>query len=244
MPDNPRDAELERRLETWLETWAASQPDAKLSPEIEQKVEAALSSTLTPVKPLPSHGKLVLAFLAVFAAGAAGLIAILDHPGFHLMTGAQMASMAAMLAGAGILFAVTVAWQMVPGSRPGFPLSLAVALSGVGVLGGIALLFPWRASAAFVPEGWPCALMELTIAIPAAGVFWLFARRGAWWGGAGAGAALGGLAVTAALLVLQFRCMFQQAPHLLAWHGGTAAILIGLGALFGEWIGGGSAHES
>ena len=240
MPDNPRDSELERRLEAW----AASQPDAKPSPEIERKVRAVLSATLTPVKPLPSHGRLVLAFLAVFAAGTAGLIAILDHPGFHLMTAAQMASMAAMLAGAGIFFALTVAWQMVPGSRPGFPLWLTLALSGVGVLGGIVLLFPWRASPAFVPEGWPCAVMELTIAIPAAGVFWLIAQRGTWWGGAGAGAALGGLAVAAALLVLQFRCMFQQAPHLLAWHGGTAAILIGGSALLGEWIRRGSAYES
>jgi len=231
MQDSPQDAAFERQLETW----GASHSDAELSPEIRRKVQGILTSSLTPVKPLPSQSRLTLAFLAVFVACTVGLIAIMDKAGFHLMTEAQMASMAAILAGGGILFSLIVAWDMVPGSRQRFPLSLVLALSGFGVLGGIALLFPWRTSAAFVSEGWPCAVMELTIAVPGAVVFWLLARRGALLGGAGVGAAVGGLAVVLALAVLQFRCMFQQAPHLLVWHGGTAAMLIGLGALIGEW---------
>ena len=235
MHDNPRDVELERRLETW----AASQSGAELHPEIERpeiqrKISGLLASSLTPVKPLPSQSRLVLAFLVVFAACAAGLIAVMDKAGFHLMTAVQMACMASILACAGILFSLAVAWRMVPGSRQSLPLPFVLALSGIGVIGGIALLFPWRTSPAFVSEGWPCAVMELMVAMPAAVVFWLLARRGALFGGAGVGAAVGGLAVVLALSVLQFRCMFQQAPHLLVWHGGTAAILIGLGALIGE----------
>jgi negative regulator of sigma F NrsF-like protein len=232
MQDNPRDADLERQLETW----GASQSDAELSPETLRKVQGILTSSLTAVKPLPSQSGLLFEFLAVFTACAVGLIAIMDKAGFHLMTVAQMASTAAILAGGGILFSRIVAWQMVPGSRQRFPLSLVLALSGFGVLGGIALLFPWRASGAFVSEGWPCAVMELMIALPAAGVFWLLARRGALFGGAGVGAAVGGLAVILALAVLQFRCMFQQAPHLLVWHGVTAAILIGFGVLVGDGL--------
>jgi len=228
--NHPRDADLERHLDAW----AASQAEVELSPEIQRNVQAILKRSLTPVKPLPSHGRLVLAFLAVFAVGAAGLIAIMNQAGAHLMTEAQIAGMVAILACGGILFSLLIAWQMVPGSRQGLPLSLVLALSGCGVFGGIAVLFPWRTSHAFVSEGWPCALMEVMIAVPAAAVFWLLARSGALFGGAGVGAALGGLAVVLALAVLQFQCMFQQAPHLLAWHGGTAAILIGLGALIGE----------
>jgi hypothetical protein len=101
------------------------------------------------------------------------------------------------------------------------------------IIGGLALLFPWRASRAFVAEGWPCAATEVMIAMPAAVVIWLLARRGALFVDAALGAALSGLAVVFALTVLQFQCMFQQAPHLLVWHGVTAAILIGLGALIG-----------
>jgi hypothetical protein len=230
MQDNPRDAELERRLETW----AASQSDAELHLEIPRKVAGLLKSSLTPVKPLPSQSGLVLTFLVVFVSCAAGLIAVMDKAGFHLMTVVQMACMAAILVGTGILFSLAVAWRMVPGSRQSFPVPFVLALSGIGVIGGSALLFPWRTSHAFVAEGWPCAAMELMIAVPAGVVFWLLARRGALFGDAGIGAAVGGLAVVLALAVLQFQCMFQQAPHLLVWHGGTATILIGLGALIGE----------
>ena len=230
MQDNPLDAELERKLETW----ADSQSDAELRLEIQRKVRGLLMSSLTPVRPLPSQSRLVLAFLAVFAVCAAGLIAVMDKAGFHLMTGAQMGWMTAILACGGILFSLALAWRMVPGSRQSFPLWLVLALAGIGVIGGIALFFPWQASHVFVSEGWPCAAMELMIAVPATVIFWLLARRGALFASAGLGAVLTGLAVFLALTPLQFQCMFQQAPHLLVWHAGTAAVLIGLGALIGE----------
>jgi hypothetical protein len=87
MQDSPQDAAFERQLETW----GASQSDAELSPEIRRKVLGILTSSLTPVKPIPSQSSLTLAFLAVFVACTVGLIAIMDKTGFHLMTGAQMA---------------------------------------------------------------------------------------------------------------------------------------------------------
>lgn len=232
MQDNPRDSDLERKLEQW----AASESKAELRPEIQRKVRALLTSSLTPVKPLPSHSRLVLAFLAAFALCGVGLIAVMDKAGFHLMTGPQMGWMASILTGGGILFSVALAWRMVPGSRRGFSFSLVLALSGLGVISGIALFFPWQISHAFVSEGWPCAALEVMIAIPATGIFWLLARRGALFASAGLGAALTGLAVFLALTPLQFQCMFQQAPHLLVWHAGTAVVLIGFGALIGELL--------
>jgi hypothetical protein len=226
----PRDNSLERRLETW----ASAQPDTELSPEIRRKVQAMLRSSLTPVKPIPSQSRLVFVFLAVFTVCAVGLIAIMNKAGFHLMTGIQMALMAAILASGGILFSFTLAWRMVPGSRWRLPFSLVLTLSGLVSIAGMGLLFPWRTSSAFVSEGWPCAALELTIAIPSAVVYWLIARRGALFASPGLGATLTGVAVFLALTPLQFQCMFQQASHLLVWHGGTAVLLIGLGALIGE----------
>lgn len=230
MQDNPRDADIDRQLEAW----AASQPDTALSPALRQKVQGVLASSLTPVKPLPSQGSLTLLFLAVFAVCAIALVAILSKAGFHLMTGVQMGLMATLLAGGGVLFSISLARQMVPGSRLSFPVSLAVAISGCGVIGGFALLFPWRASGIFVAEGLPCAATEMMIAVPAAVIFGLFARRGALFMDTAFGSALSGLAVILALTVLQFQCMFQQAPHLLVWHGVTAAALVGLGVLIGR----------
>lgn len=230
MPDNPHDNSLERRLEKW----ASAPPDSQLSPEVRRKVQAMLTSSLTPVKPIPSQSRLAFVFLAVFIVCAAGLIAILNKAGFHLMTGVQMAFMTAILAGGGILFSFTLAWRMIPGSRWGVPFSLVLALSVLLPIAGIALLFPWTTSSAFVSEGWPCASLELIIAVPAAVVYWLLARRGALFASSGLGATLTGLAVFLALLPLQFQCMFQHAPHLLVWHGGTAALLVGSGALIGK----------
>lgn len=75
----------------------------------------------------------------------------------------------------------------------------------------------------------------MMIAVPAAIIFWLFARRGALFMDTALGAALSGLAVVFALTVLQFQCMFQQAPRLLVWQGVTATALVGLGAVIG-WL--------
>jgi hypothetical protein len=229
--DNGPNVDLDRQLDTW----ASSRSTAEPSPEIERRVRDMLTSSLTPVKPLPSRAILTLEFLGVFAACAAGLIGIMDQVGFHLMTGPQMVSIAAILIGGGILLSLTLAWRMVPGSGRGLPVPLAVALSGCGVIGGFALLFPWRGSSVFFAEGWPCAAMEMMIAVPGAVIFGLLARRGALFTDAALGAALSGFAVIFALTVLQFQCMFQQAPHLLVWHGLTAAALVGSGAVIGWW---------
>lgn len=231
MQDNPRDIDLEGRLETW----AASHTGGNLSLDARKRVKDRLASSLNPVSPLPSQGRLALGFFAIFDMCSLALIAMLDKAGFHLMTGIQMASMAVILIGSGILFSLAVAGRMVPGSRPGLPISLLYALCGLGAIGGILLLFPWKSSGAFVAEGWPCAAMEVMVSIPSALIFWLLARRGALFADAGLGATLSGLAVVLALVVLQFRCMFQEAPHLLVWHVATAAILIGFGTLIASW---------
>ena len=69
------------------------------------------------------------------------------------------------------------------------------------------------------------------IALPSVVVFWLLARRASLFPDVALGASLGGLAALLGIAVLQFQCMFQQAPHLLVWHGGTAALLVSLAAL-------------
>ena len=230
MQENRRDSEIDGKLDRW----AASRPAAKFSPDLQRKVRDKLAASLTPVKPIPNQSRLVLRFFAVFVVCAAGLAAMLSKAGLDHMTGAQIGSMAGIFTAGGVLFSFSLVWQMVPGRRPRFAFSSMLALSGVAVTAAMALRFPWRTSGGFVREGWPCAVMELTIAIPAAAVFFLLAHRGALLASAKLGATLAGLAVLMALIPLQSQCMFLQAPHLLAWHGGTAALLIALGALIGS----------
>ena len=234
MQDDTRDSEVERQLEAW----AAGYSSAGISPELARKVRDALKPSLTPVKPIPSRGRLFLALLAVFVAGSAGLVALMNKTGLHMMTPLQLGGISAILVGGGILFAAKLAEQMIPGSRPGMPLWEILMVGGIPVFVGLATLFPWQTSGKFVSEGWPCAVMELAIAIPATTVFWLLARKGALFASAGLGATITAVAAFLVLIPLQVQCMFQQAPHLLVWHGGAALLMIGSGALIGSlWRG-------
>lgn len=222
------------RMQAQLEAWAADHARAPISGGLARRVLDALKPSLIPVKPVPSPRRLFLAFLVVFVAGSAGLIVLTSRAGLRLMTPVQLGATLAILLTGGILFSRKLAAQMIPGSRSGVPLWGLLTLGGIGVLGGLAVLFPWQSSGNFVSDGWPCAAMELVFVIPTIAVFWLLARRGALFASAALGVTLTALAVFLALAPLQSQCMFQQAPHLLVWHGGTALLSVGFGSLAGS----------
>jgi hypothetical protein len=230
MQDDARDVDVERQLEAW----AAAHSGADISPEFAAKVRQNLRPSLTPVKPVPSRRTLFLLLLAIFVAVSAALVAVMNKTGLYMMTPLQLGVISAILWGGGILFAMNLSGQMVPGSRSVIPLWALMSLGGVAVFGGITALFPWQTAGSFVSEGWPCAAMELAFLVPTAAIFWLFARRGVLFATAGLGATLTGVAAFLVLIPLQAQCMFPQAPHLLVWHGGTALLMIGLGALAGN----------
>lgn len=229
MPDEIIDPGIDRRLDLW----AAGKLSAELSPGIEQKIQSKLQPSLKPVRPLQPPARLAVELLVVFSAGALALVAVMSKSGLHLLRPMQIALMAAILLVDAIPFSFTLAWRMIPASRQRFPLTLALALAGSSLAAGMGLLFSWRSPQGFISEGWPCALMEGLIAIPAFAVFWLFARRGALFPSAGLGAGLAALAGLLALAVQQAQCMFPHAPHLLVWHLGTALLVIAFGAVIG-----------
>jgi hypothetical protein len=231
MPEDP----IEQRLDAWAASQRGEREPGQLRPELERRLHAALAGSLAPVRALPSPGTLALGFFAVFVFLGAAMVGLLKLAHVHLMTDSQSAWMIAIFTGSGLLFSVDLAHRMIPGSRLRLPLAPALAVSVVAAIGGLALLFPWGEAGAAAPEGWRCAALEAAIAIPAAGVFWLLARRGAIFASAGLGVSLGGLAVLLALTPVQLQCMFPKAPHLLIWHLAPAAILAGSGALAANW---------
>jgi hypothetical protein len=236
MQDDAHDLDLDRQLEAW----AAGHAGTRISPELARKVRQDLKPSLTAVKPVPSRRRLFLMLLAIFVAVAAGLVLLENKTGLHMMTPLQLGAISAILATGGILFAIKLSGQMIPGSTEGIPLWALLSIGGA-VFGGLAALFPWQTSGKFFSEGWPCAAMELALLIPVGAIFWLFARRGALFASAGLGATLAAVAAFLVLVPLQAQCMFQQAPHLLVWHGGTALLMIvlvalGGNALRGRWV--------
>ncbi len=225
----PDDRDLEQRLNRW----ANLQGEPEVSPEARERILRDLQGSLQPVKPLPPRPVLVLQLTLAFLLLAAILTAALKFSGIPVMTDAPVNLLAALFTAAGVLFSLLLAAQMIPGSRAVLPLAPALALSTVGMVAGFALAFPWQSSSHFIDEGWRCAVMELAFVAFASIVFWGFARRGALFPSAPLGVILAALSACLALVPLQFQCMFQQAPHLLVWHGGAAIVLVLAGAGWG-----------
>jgi len=230
MQNDPGDFDLERKLEDW----AAAESSIRVSSELTRSIQATLNRSLTAVKPVPSQGTLWLVFMTLFMGCAGLLIMLTSRVGIHLMTPVQLGGISVVLIAIGILFVAKLVEQMIPGSQSRVSQSTVLTFGGIGLFGGLAILFPWQSSPHFVSEGWPCAVLELAAGVPVTGIFWLLARRGTLFASAGLGATLTGIAALVVLIPLQFQCMFQQAPHLLVWHGGAALLLIGLGAILGR----------
>ena len=147
MQGNPGDEDIERQLAVW----ATSQSDETLSPEVQQKVRRALGASLTPVKPLASQGRLF--YFLPCSLSRRGPDRGPEQGRFPSDDWVQIGFMATLLTVGGVLFSISLARQMVPGSRQAIPFSGVLAVTGVLLTAGIALLFPWRTSGSFVAVG-------------------------------------------------------------------------------------------
>ena len=213
-------------------------PSPEVSSELSQRIQGKLLAALTPLKPMASIKVCVLRFLAMFLAFAAGLVVTMGAAGLRQMSTWQFLGSGLLLAAGAVLFSLSLARQMTPGSRRGIPTWLAMALFSGAALGGITLLFPWRETGTSIGLSWQCSLREFAIAAPAAALLWLLLRRSApALSPTALGASVGAMAGLLAVTVLQFGCVYQQALHLLLWHWSVLAISAGAGALFG-WLSG------
>jgi hypothetical protein len=223
LPDAKSDEKIDRLLRL--------APFSELSPDLHRKISGALTASLRPVKPMPAARVLAGQFAAIFVVFAAALVAMMGVTGFRALHAWQALGIVAILAVGVSLFSLTLAWQIRPGSLQKIPAKLSWACFGVGFLTSAALLFPWRGAEAFVSRGWPCLLTGSAVAIPGGVLFWLLARRGVPLSAGAFGGTLGGIAGLLGLTVLQFHCLYQNAAHLLVWHGGILVLSITTGLL-------------
>ena len=220
-------AKIDEKIDQLLE--AATAPS--LPTDLHRKISAALADSLQPVKPMPSAGVLTGQFATIFFVFAAALIATMGITGFRTLNTLQAFGILTILAVGVLLLSLVLAWQIRPGSREKISTSLSWACFGIGFLTGAALLFPWRGAEAFVARGWPCLVTGSAVAIPGGILFWLLARRGIPLSASTFGGTLGAIAGLLGLTVLQFRCIHQDAAHLLVWHGGVLVLSIMTGVL-------------
>jgi hypothetical protein len=221
-----------------LYRWAAqAPPPAEVPPQLSGRVRSALEASLAPVRPMASARVLVVWFLGAFALFAALAGGMLGLAGLRVMNAAQLLVVSAVLAMGIILLSLSLAWQMTPGNRRRLPALIALAVLAGGFLAAVGLLFPWRASGAFLAQDWRCFRAGIGMALPVAALFWLFARRGAPLSAELLGTTIGAIAGLAGVTVLQFTCSLQQAGHLLLGHGSVLVVSAILGLLTGRVMG-------
>lgn len=201
----------------------------EVSPELRARITKNLKAALKPVRPLASMPLLALQFAGVFALLAFAMVALMGTAGMASLGMWQRAAIVIVLAAGVALFSISLAWQIVPGSLPRMRAGLVLDAFACGFLASAALLFPWRASNAFLAEGWPCLIGGVATAVPGAILFTLLIRRGAPRISGVLGGTLGAIAGLLGLTVLEFQCIHQSAPHLLVWHFAPLAIWIAVG---------------
>jgi hypothetical protein len=158
------------------------------------------------------------------------LIAAMGLDGFERMAAWQAWGIGAILLAGAAMASVLLVRQVIPGSRRRIPEKTALTILGAGVLAGIALLFPWQPERQFAEIGSACTLRGLLVAAPAAVLFGILIWRGAKLSLPLLGGTLGATAGLVGVTVLQFRCIHQEALHLLVWHASVPVISAALGA--------------
>lgn len=219
---------VEPKIDAELSRLFAEDRRAPSAERLDQTL-AEMKRGLRPVHPLA--GSLALRVFAAFLVLALGAVMTLGVNGWDRLSGSQQALvLLGLIAGAGA-GSLWLAWEMIPGSLRRFQGAAVMAGIGVALLAGFALVFPWQVPDQFTAMGWWCAKRGLIASAASAVVLGLLVRRGAMLSGARCGAAVGSIAGLVGVTVLQFKCMHQDALHVVVWHLGVFLVsgLVGAG---------------
>jgi hypothetical protein len=211
-------------------------PPDSVSREAEHKIVRTIQGSLKPVSRLGSTAAIAAQVVIVFLVITAAITSRMKVVGLDVMTLPQLIGISTVLLfGAGTV-ALSLAWQMRPGSLGWIPGWASVAIVAPGLVVIIFLLFPWKTQDDFVIRGWHCLRAGLALAVPAALVFGYLAGRGAPLSLRSVGSTVGAIAGLLAVGVLQYTCDLQNIGHLVVWHVGVLVVSILAGAIVGECL--------
>jgi hypothetical protein len=211
-------------------------PASPLSEHQVRHIELLMLRELTPVRPVEPErvllAALALVILTVVGAGAF----LLGANGWLSLGIGERLTVFLALSGCACALAGSLIRLIVPGSRH----TISPARVSIGVLSLLALvfatLFAWRQESGFVSNGLGCLRVGFACTIPAAALTWLLLRRGAILSPGLTGAAKGGLAGLAGLMVLEIRCPNSNAVHILVWHLGVTLLTMASGLVIGAMV--------
>ena len=197
-----------------------------------ERASKALLAGLKPVHPLAAPWALALTFLLLFTAVAICAAWALGLGGIQALNPYQRAAIFPTLLIAAWLTAVASAREMRPAG--GFRLGWwALTFSLVVFPIAVSLVFHNYSTQDFVPEGLPCLLLGLRVAIPAGlAIAWIM-RRGFVLEWSAAGLTAGALSGLAGLAMLELHCPNPKAIHVMVWHGAVVLVGAALGFALG-----------
>ncbi len=201
-------------------------------------ISSRLRSGLQTVTPAPSPANMAVRLFLLISLVTLAVTSVMGLGGASQMTASQRILVCLALASGAALLAISLSWQMLPGSLQRFSPFAALAIALAGFVGTVVLLFPIRESEAMA--GFRCTRSGVVLAIPAAFLIWLLVRRGASQAYGLMGATIGGTAGLVSVAALQFHCAQQDMIHLSVWHGCVVVLCgitgYGAGSAFREWL--------
>jgi hypothetical protein len=224
------------RCRTLYTDLAEELPADNFSHQVEHQIVQTIQRSLKPVSELGSTAAIAAKLVIVFLLISAAIISRMKIAGLEVMNLPQVIGISTILFFGIALLALSLAWQMRPGSLRRITEWASVGILAAGLLVGIVVLFSWKTPEAFVVRGWQCLRAGLALAVPVAFVFWFLVQRGAPLGLRSLGGTLGAIAGLLGVTVLQYTCDLQNVGHLLVWHGGVLVLSTLAGALIGDCL--------
>jgi hypothetical protein len=196
----------------------------QIDPALVERMAAAASRDLRPVRPLAANGALVSTLLVIlFAVSMAGA-AQLGFFGLTRMGAGSIALIFPALGGLALLTSAAAVNAVVPGAKRPFHPAILLAAGCLAMEAIFTLLFRDHSLGRFVPQGVACLKAGLIWSVPVGALSWLVLRRGFAVDRAAAGIAAGAFAGLAGLTVLELHCPNFRLPHVAVWHVAVAPI--------------------
>ena len=199
------------------------------------RIREDFMKSATPVRPLPSNGRMMAMCVGVFAVLAILLTVPFGFSGFAKLSAANAAVEYSVVGLLALALAGAAIEGMIPGSRRTLPPAAGVLIAILLLSVTASLLFPDFALHDFVRTGIPCLRLGVLCATPAAALTWIMMRRGYAVDTVSAVVAGGALSGLLGVGVLALHCAVLNAAHIIAWHVGVVAVTSLFGALLG-WV--------
>jgi hypothetical protein len=193
-----------------------------------REIQALITASLKPVRPLPSDRTLAGALLGLFTAFSLNAAMPVRYYGFHALNVYQRLAYYTFILLCALWYSTSATEQMIPGSKQRTIPRWTILVSTLSLALLVSLLFHDFDLGRFVPLGIPCLRLGSICAFISGTLFWFVLKRGFFASPVVAGTIIGCFAGLAGVAVLALHCPIENSAHIILWHLGVM-VLGGLG---------------